>query len=192
MSDAVLDDVLPAAQAGEAWAQRRVYEALAPAVLGYLRARGAEDPEELTSEVFVTVFPRLGTVTGGAQGLRAFAFSVAHARLVDDLRRRSRRQPTKEYDVAADPRVTPSAEDEAILALQGERVLALLGMLLPDQRDVLTMRILGDLTVEQVATALGRSTGAVKQLQRRGLMTLRRHLEQGTGAAQSRQPEDGS
>ena len=177
MSDAVLEDVLTAAQAGEAWALRRLYETLAPAVLAYLRARGAEDPEDLTSEVFVTVLPRLASVTGGAVGLRTFTFSVAHARLVDDLRRRSRRQPSKEYDVSTDPRVMPSAEDEALVGLQGERVLSLLGMLLPDQRDVLTMRILGDLTVEQVATALGRSEGAVKQLQRRGLLTLRAHLE---------------
>ena len=177
MSDAVLDDVLPAAQAGEAWALRRVYESLAPAVLGYLRSRGASEPEDLTSEVFVTVFPRLGSVTGGAAGLRTFAFSVAHARLVDDLRRRSRRQPTKEYDVSTDPRVSASAEDEAMVGLQGERVQTLLASLLPDQRDVLTMRILGDLTVEQVASALGRSEGAVKQLQRRGLLTLRAQLE---------------
>jgi RNA polymerase sigma-70 factor (ECF subfamily) len=177
MSHGVLDDVLPAAQAGEAWALRRVYEELAPAVHGYLRARGADDPEDLTSEVFVTVFPRLGTVTGGAAGLRTFAFSVAHARLVDELRRRGRRQPTKEYDVSTDPRVTPSAEEEALVGLQGERVLALLHTLSSDQRDVLTMRILGDLTVEQVATALGRSQGAVKQLQRRGLLALRSQLE---------------
>jgi RNA polymerase sigma-70 factor (ECF subfamily) len=177
MSDAVLDDVLPAAQAGEAWALRRVYEHLAPRVHGYLRARGAEDAEDLTSEVFVTVLPRLGSVTGGGAGLRTFTFSVAHARLVDDLRRRSRRQPTKEYDVSTDPRVTPSAEEEALVGLQGERVLALLHTLGADQRDVLAMRILGDLTVEQVATALGRSEGAVKQLQRRGLLALRSRLE---------------
>jgi RNA polymerase sigma-70 factor (ECF subfamily) len=138
MSEGVLEDVLPAAQAGEAWALRRVYEQLAPAVHGYLRARGADDPEDLTSEVFMTVFPRLGSVTGGVSGLRTFTFSVAHARLVDDLRRRSRRQPTKEYDVTTDPRVSPSAEDEALIGLQGERVLALLHTLGPDHRDVLS------------------------------------------------------
>jgi len=177
VTDVVLDDVLPAAQAGEAWAIRRVYESLAPNVQAYLRSRGAEEPEDLTSEVFLTVLPRLGTVTGGAAGLRTFAFSVAHARLVDDLRRRSRRQPTKEYDVTTDPRTAASAEDEALVGLQSARVRSLLDTLLPDQRDVLAMRILGDLTVEQVAQALGRSEGAVKQLQRRGLLTLRERLE---------------
>jgi len=47
-----------------------------------------------------------------------------------------------------------------------------------DQRPVLLLRVLADLTVEQVAQVMGRSVGAVKALQRRGLRTLRDRLEQ--------------
>lgn len=181
MNDTLLDDVLAAAQAGEAWALRRVYDTLAPRVLAYLRARGASEPEDLTSEVFLTVFPRLASVTGGAVGLRTFTFSVAHARLVDDLRRRGRREPTRSYDPDTDQRTTASAEDVALAGVQTDQVRRLLTALVPDQRDVLMLRVLGDLTVEQVAEALGKSAGAVKQLQRRGLLALRRELE---GASQ--------
>ncbi|MCU1601365.1 MAG: polymerase subunit sigma-70 [Frankiales bacterium] len=177
MNDPLLDDLLPPAQAGEAWALTALYEQLAPKVAAYLRARGASEPEDLTSEVFLTVFPKLATLTGGAAGLRTFTFSVAHARLVDDLRRRGRREPTVPYEPAGDPRTSPSGEDEAVTNLQAERVRALLDRLLPDQRDVLVMRILGDLSIEQVAQALGRSEGAVKQLQRRGPLALRAALE---------------
>jgi len=177
VSDQLLEDVLPAAQAGQAWALRAVYDQLAPRVLAYLRARGAAEPEDLTSEVFLTVFARLATLTGGAPGLRTFTFSVAHARLVDDLRKRSRRQPSLSYDAATDRRTAPSSEDDALASLQTERVRRLLDALVPDQRDVLVMRVLGDLTVDQVAEALGKSAGAVKQLQRRGLIALRRALE---------------
>ena len=179
MTDALLEDVLPAAQAGEAWALRVVYEELAPRVLGYLKARGASEPEDLTSEVFLTVFPRLAGLTGGAAGLRTFTFSVAHARLVDDLRKRSRREPTVEYDPHDDPRSTPSSETLVLEALSEERVRDLLSGLNDDQRDVLVMRILGELSLEQVAQALGKSVGAVKQLQRRGLLTLKKSLDEG-------------
>jgi RNA polymerase sigma-70 factor (ECF subfamily) len=179
VTDALLEDVLPAAQAGEAWALRVVYEELAPRVLGYLRARGASEPEDLTSEVFLTVFPRLAGLTGGAAGLRTFTFSVAHARLVDDLRKRSRREPTVEYDPHDDPRSTPSSETLVLEALAEERVRDMLSGLNDDQRDVLVMRILGELSLEQVAQALGKSVGAVKQLQRRGLLTLKKSLEGG-------------
>lgn len=179
MTDALIEDVLPAAQAGEAWALRVVYEELAPRVLGYLKARGASEPEDLTSEVFLTVFPRLAGLTGGAAGLRTFTFSVAHARLVDDLRKRSRREPTVEYDPHDDPRSTPSSETLVLESLSEERVRVMLSGLNDDQRDVLVMRILGELSLEQVAQALGKSVGAVKQLQRRGLLTLKKSLEEG-------------
>ena len=180
MSDQLLEDLLPAAQAGQPWALRAVYEHLAPRVHAYLRTRGANEPEDLTSEVFLTVFPKLPTLTGGAAGLRTFTFSVAHARLVDDLRKRGRREPTTPYEPGRDTRTAPSSEDVALDTLQAQRVRRLLDALPQDQRDVLVMRILGDLTVEQVAAALQKSPGAVKQLQRRGLIALRRQLEKTT------------
>lgn len=179
MRDQELDAALVAAQRGQPWALRAIYDELAPRVRGYLRSRGAEEPEDLTSEVFLAVFPRLGSVTGGAAGLRTLAFSVAHARLVDDLRRRSRRGPTVEYDARTDERSAPSSEDEALGLLATDRVRELLAELPDDQRDVLLMRVVSDLSVEQVAQAMNRSAGAVKQLQRRGLLALRAHAAEG-------------
>jgi RNA polymerase sigma-70 factor (ECF subfamily) len=59
-----------------------------------------------------------------------------------------------------------------LLVAPGE-VLALLEVLGEDQKEVLTLRIIADLTVEQVAEIMGKSAGAVKQLQRRALDRLR-------------------
>ena len=106
-----LEDTLVAARAGRPWALRAVYEELAPRVHGDLRASGASEPEDLTSEVFLTVFSRLATLTGGAAGLRTLAFSVAHARLVDDLRRRSRRGETVSYETCHDGRTTAPTDE---------------------------------------------------------------------------------
>lgn len=176
MGEQRLNEVLPAAQAGQAWALSAVYAELAPRVHGYLQGRGASEPEDLTSEVFLAVFPRLSSVTGGAVGLRTLVFSVAHARLVDDLRRRSRREPTVPFREDQDVRTAASAEDAALAGVATEQVRAVLACLPDDQRDVLLLRIVADLTVEQVAVAIGRSPGAVKQLQRRALLTLRTQL----------------
>lgn len=145
---------------------------------GHLRARGAAEPEDLTSEVFLAVLPRLGTVTGGAAGLRTLVFFVAHARLVDDLRHRSRRSPTVEYDPRRDKRSTPSSEDEALALLSDDRVREVLSGLPHDQRDVLLLRVVNDLSLQQTAEAMG--TGAIKQLQRRALLALRARTEQGS------------
>jgi RNA polymerase sigma-70 factor (ECF subfamily) len=174
-----LDEVLSAACLGEAWALRVVYDELAPRVLGYLRGRGAAEPEDLTSEVFLAVLPRLATVTGGAAGLRTLLFSVAHARLVDDLRRRARRGPAVALDDTTVLAAAPSAETVAFGQAGTDRVRQVLAGLPDDQRDVLLLRIVGDLTVDEVAAAIGRSAGAVKQLQRRGLLELRAQLADG-------------
>ena len=42
-----------------------------------------------------------------------------------------------------------------------------------DQRTVVTLRIIGDLSLEQTATVTGKTVASVKQLQRRGLVRLR-------------------
>jgi RNA polymerase sigma-70 factor (ECF subfamily) len=169
-----LDEALvAAASAGDEAALRGVYLALAPTVLVYLRSRGVSDPEAVTSEVFVAVLPRLPALRGGLSGLRALVFSVAHARMVDAYRAGARRPATVDYEPAEDTRVVPSAEDDALRALGNERVEAILALLPADQRDVLYLRVIADLSVEHVAQVIGRSQGAVKQLQRRALVTLR-------------------
>src|SRR3954453_21174614 len=179
MPESPLDAVLASAAWGEPRALRRLYDELAPPVLGYLRARGAAEPEDLTSEVFLAVFTRLATVTGGAAGLRTLLFSVAHARLVDDARSRARRAETLPYEVVTDARTTASAEEEALAARSAAAVRELIGRLPDDQRDVLLMRLVADLTVDQVAEVMGRTSGAVKQLQRRGLLALKEQLSSG-------------
>jgi RNA polymerase sigma factor (sigma-70 family) len=174
---AVTDEVVAAAAAGDAGALGTVYAALSPKVLSYLRTHGAEDPEGLTNEVFLHVLRRLGGPVGGAAGLRTFVFSVAHARLVDDVRRRARRPAVSSYRTDLDGRREHSAEDIVLSGLDGARLTELLDRLSEDQRAVITLRILGDLSVEQTAQVLQKTCGAVKQLQRRGLVTLRSTLD---------------
>ena len=98
MAAPITDGVVRAAQAGEAAAFRVIYEELAPVVLGYLTAKGVADPEAVTSDVFLAALPRLRELSGGAAGLRTFVMSVAHARMVDDARRRRRQPVWCQYD----------------------------------------------------------------------------------------------
>jgi RNA polymerase sigma-70 factor (ECF subfamily) len=170
--------VLVAAQAGASWACTRLWSDHAPAVAAFLTARGSREPEDLTSEVFLTVFDRLGTFRGDAAAFRSFVFSIAYRRLVDELRMRSRRGETVELLVEEDPRRASSAEDEAEARLGDRRALALIDALPADQRDVMVLRIVADLTVEQVAAVLGKREGAVKALQRRALERLRKKIDQ--------------
>jgi RNA polymerase sigma factor (sigma-70 family) len=171
------DTVLPAAQCGAAWALERLYQALSPAVLGYLRVQGASDPEDLTNEVFLGVFQRIGTFAGGEEKFRSWVFTIAHSRLIDDRRRNDRRPQLADAYSAQVERAGGDAEDDALERLSSQRVQALCDGLIPAQRDVLLLRLMAGLTIEAIAEALGKSEGAVKALQRRGLANLRKLLE---------------
>jgi RNA polymerase sigma factor (sigma-70 family) len=171
------DDVLSAARAGAAWAFEVLYRDLSPAVTGYLRLHGAAEPDDLASETFIGVFTGLAGFAGDEDGLRAWVFTIAHRRLVDDWRRRSRRPQAVEDPQDLSGQAGGDVEDDALTRLGAETVQRLCGELPADQRSVLLLRILADLTVDQVARVLGRSVPSVKALQRRGLRTLRERLE---------------
>lgn len=173
--------LLEAAKAGDPHACASLWRAHAPAVAAFVRARGAAEPDDVTSEVFLQVFRRLGSFSGDEGAFRSFLYTVAHRRLVDEWRARSRRPRLADWPVgqAAPRAVTPSAEHEALVSLGERRAVELIAALTPEQRDVLMLRVLADLTVEQVATVLGKRPGAVKALQRRGLESLRRQVDGG-------------
>ena len=171
------DTVLAAARAREGWALERLYFTLAPAVAGFLRVQHASEPDDLTSEVFVGVLRNLGTFRGDEDNFRSWVFTIAYRRLTDERRAADRRPPVRSLDDTPDP-VDPSdvqADVERLLATQ--RVQDLCATLPPAQRDVLLLRLVGRLTIDEIAPVLGRSRGAVKALQRRGLATLTRRLE---------------
>ncbi|MFP3459819.1 sigma-70 family RNA polymerase sigma factor [Arthrobacter globiformis] len=150
------------------------YREFSPAVLSYLRARDVEDPEGMTQEVFLALYPQLGQVRGGPRGLKNLVFSIAHARYVDEHRRRVRAPVTTDYDADADPRCAASAEEQVLAAESSANVNELLGTLQQDQQEVLVLRIIADLSLEATAEIMGKTPGAIKQLQRRALCRLRK------------------
>lgn len=172
------DDVLRAAQVGAPWAFERLYIQLAPQVARYVRMRGVSDPDDITSEVFLAVFERLADFDGSVAKFRSWLFTIAHRKAVDAHRRLARRPWVEVADAEAPDLPGGNVEDEALEAIATGRVLALLAGLSEVQRDVLLLRIVADLSVEQVAGALGKSAGAVKQHQRRALSRLRELVEQ--------------
>jgi RNA polymerase sigma-70 factor (ECF subfamily) len=67
-------------------------------------------------------------------------------------------------------------EELAIQRIEGDRVLAALRQLSPHQREVLLLRTAAGLTTAEVAAIVGKTTGAVKALQHRGVASLSRLL----------------
>jgi RNA polymerase sigma-70 factor (ECF subfamily) len=103
-------------------------------------------------------------------------FTIAHHRMVDDRRARGRRPTVADLEIQ-EATIVGDAEEDALELIGTGRLRELLDGLSPDQREVLLLRIVADMSLEDVAIALGKRRGAVKSLQHRALATLRRQLD---------------
>jgi RNA polymerase sigma factor (sigma-70 family) len=169
---------LDAAREGSESAWATIYRRLSPPVLGYLRSNNAPDPEDALSETFLQVARDLPRFEGNSRQFRAWVFTIAHHRLLDARRAESRRAVDP---VPEPPEPPPSPESDAAEEALGriglEEVHRILAALSRDQRAVLLLRVVGGLTVDEVAHVLGKRPGAIKALQRRGLAAARRELD---------------
>ena len=178
--DSFQDDfeaVIAAARAGDGRALERVYSTLAPAVAGFFRLQRAAEPDDLTSDVFVGVLRNLRSFRGDETQFRSWVFTIAYRRLADARRAAGRRPVVEPLDRAPEPADRADVEADVERLLATCRVHALCATLPPAQCDVLLLRLVGRMTVDEIAEAIGRSRGAVKALQRRGLATVMTAVE---------------
>jgi RNA polymerase sigma-70 factor (ECF subfamily) len=172
------DEVITSAQAGFSWAYEHLFNQFARPLTAFFRAQSAVDPSGSANDVLLRVFQNLGRFSGNESQFRAWVFTIARNRLIDEHRRSRRRVTTQPLDHGFDgPAAGPDSEEQALGILGSRRAVEVIDGLVPDQREVLMLRIVGDLTIEQIAEIVGKRPGAVKALQRRGLAAIRRSLE---------------
>jgi RNA polymerase sigma factor (sigma-70 family) len=171
--------LLDAAKRGNKDGFSAIYEFYAPSVLGYVRGLGVIDPEDTVGEVFVSVVRDIGNFEGDGEGFRRWLFTIAHRRAMD-AHRKSARRPEVSMDPHALPQHQSTDVDLAEAAVDriglGGEARAALALLTEDQRAVVLLRIIADLSVADTAAVLGKQPGAIKTLQRRALAALRRTL----------------
>jgi RNA polymerase sigma factor (sigma-70 family) len=164
------------AAAHNGYALRRIFDVLAPAVLGYARGQGAEDPDALANETLYRALRDVGGFRGDPAQFRSWVFTIAHNLIIDDRRRRGRRPDTVELDRARSQPDGAFVADAALDRVQAAEMIRLINELPVDQRSVLLLRLVADLPTAEVAQILGKSQGAVKALHRRGLTALRKRI----------------
>jgi RNA polymerase sigma-70 factor (ECF subfamily) len=179
------DDVVERARAGSEEAWGVIYDHLHRPLLGYLRFRAVGDPEDALGEVFLRLARSIGRFRGDIEALRRYAFTIAVNYLRDSARRRAARPDLTflapddvEHAGRGNSSVQLSAEDEALVTVNLNDLREAFGELTPDQRHVVYLRFVGDQSVAETAEAMGVSQGAVKQLQRRALRTMRETIQE--------------
>lgn len=173
--------LLAASKHGEGWAFDHLFHHWNRPLTGFAGARGVVDVEEVVSEIFLGAFTSIRRFEGDERQFRAWLFRIARNKIADSHRQAGRRPLTIAIDQSTDPRfdlVGGDVEDDAEADFGRQRVESLLNELTEDQREVLLLRIVADLTVSEIATIVGKRPGAVKQLQRRALRRLEQLLNQ--------------
>lgn len=177
--DPTTSDVIEAAKRGSESAWEQIYGTLAGPVTGYLRSRGAVDPEDLSSEVFYQVARDIHRFEGDADKFRSWVFVIAHRRLIDARRTASRRPVLVDDGGAQFDEEGGDVEEEVMANLGTTWAKQVFESLTDEQQQVLSLRIVADLSLEDTAAVMGKRVGAIKALQRRALTAVKARLTEG-------------
>jgi RNA polymerase sigma-70 factor (ECF subfamily) len=144
-----------------------------PALLRYLRVLAPENAEDIAAETWVHVIRGLPRFVGDEAAWRAWLFTTARRRLIDQARLRKRHpaEPLEDLSVADMPR-SPDAAQIAMDNLATESAIALVSRLPSLQANVIMLRVVAGLDTDAVAEILGKSPGNVRVTAHRGLKKL--------------------
>jgi RNA polymerase sigma-70 factor, ECF subfamily len=175
--DERFESALRAAQAGEHWGFEELYRGLHAYVLRYLRLQAPREAEDLAADTWMSVASALDRFSGDEGAFRSWVFTIARRRMVDYIRRSSRRPG--DYRPMAEAQEGPAPDDTestAMATVATEEALARISRLPPDQAEIVLLRVLGGLSADQVGAIVGKPAGTVRVLQHRALKRLAQDL----------------
>lgn len=145
------------------------------------RVHSRADVEDITAEVFQQALANLGKFEWRGVPFVAWLYRIGANAIADRWQRASREQG----DPASDPADSSESVDMEKLE-RAARLFSLVNGLPEDQRRVIEMRFAEEKSIREIAQTLGRTPGAVKQLQFRGIQSLRSQFEKEPGKKLSR------
>lgn len=158
-----------------------LYDCHAPRVYAYVYRR-VGDPhlaEDLVGDVFVRVVQAIRSKRPWHTSFRAWLYRIAHNVVIDHYRHQQP-VPTASLDEGWLPAVEESSRAPLQDPLDHQRLRAALCHLTQEQQQVLVLRFGEGLTIRETAQVMRKTTGAVKALQHRAIVTLRRILTRET------------
>jgi RNA polymerase sigma-70 factor (ECF subfamily) len=164
--------VLAAAQQGDEDAFSVLWLDGNPALLRYLKVIAPDFAEDAAAETWSWVVRGLARFRGGEGEWRAWLFTTARRRVVDERRRRSRRPESPVAEVGEGGLPEADAADRALENLATREAIAAVASLPPLQAEVIMLRVVAGLDTDVVARMVGRSPGAVRVAAHRGLRRL--------------------
>ena len=141
----------------------------------YLKIGDREEAEDMTQQVFLSALRSISSFKYQGTPFTAWLFRIAHNQIVDHFRRKTRRPVTQEIDETV-PSRAGGPESVTELRLDIETVSLATQRLTAAQREVISLRFAGGLSIEETARAMGKKPGAIKALQHAAVLALRKLL----------------
>jgi RNA polymerase sigma-70 factor, ECF subfamily len=162
------------AQQGDGEAFGQVYDAYVDSVYRYLYYRVGSQPlaEDLTSETFLRALRRIDSFSWQGRDICAWFITIARNLVTDHYKSSRFRLEVSTADMLDADRADNGIEQEVLDNLDNEALLAAVRRLKPEQQECVVLRFLQGLSVAETAAVMGRSDGAVKQLQLRAVRAL--------------------
>ncbi|MDP2920380.1 MAG: sigma-70 family RNA polymerase sigma factor [Dehalococcoidia bacterium] len=136
------------------------------------------EAEDMTQQVFVKAYKSIASYQMQGAPFSAWLFRIAHNQIVDYIRRVSKR-PTILLDESLPIPGTSDPQGEVELKLNFEQVVEATRQLTKAQREVVSLRFAGEMSISEVAATMGKSEGAIKALQHSAIRALRKTLKAG-------------
>lgn len=169
------------ARAGDAEAFGQLYDHYAPSVYRfvYYRVSNQALAEDLTSDTFFRALRSMASFQWQGKDFGAWLTTIARNLVVDHYKAGRTRLESTTDDFSDRTEATPSPEDEVLVRLTNDVLRAAMEKLPAEQQECLTLRFLNGRSIAETATSLGRSEGAIKQLQLRAVRNLAKLLPDG-------------
>ena len=162
---------------GDEEAIGRLYDRYVDTIYKYALYRTGDSAtaEDITADVFLRVIEGLSQYDERGVPFAAWLYRIAHARVVDHWRRADRR-PTVQLDHPLVRNVLHEDTEFDRDILQHGALTQALQLLTEEQQEVIALKFMQGLANEEIAQIMGKTVGAIKALQHRGLEALARLL----------------
>jgi RNA polymerase sigma-70 factor (ECF subfamily) len=159
----------------EAFAQ--LYESHFDKIFRYLvlKIRNQAEAEDMTQQVFVKAYESIGSYRWQGVPFTAWLFRIAHNQMVDYVRKQSKK-PTVSLDESLPIMDDTDIEHEVETKIEMEKVVLATKKLTKAQREVISLRFAGELSIAEAAKTMRKSEGAIKTLQHSAILALRKTL----------------
>lgn len=142
----------------------------------YYKVGNFAESQDLTGQTFLKAFENIESYQVRDVAFSSWLYRIAHNMAVDYFRRESRRESIHITEHAAEPASDENPVEKVMSDVESERLYKAMQKLTHNQREVVTLKFIDNLSNHQVSEIMGLSVAAVKSTQKRGLLSLHRIL----------------